>query len=148
MKYSYVTGPAIINHVSTERFFLSLLYHNLQQNLICITTAEFNGLPSEIYWNGITHSELKMLVKTQLSTYMVDYCRPGHILVMVVFQIPMCVHSYYTKLQMINKITNKIKCHISQQKQCRCYVLLLVNFTATTVTPENNAYWQSWGYYF
>ena len=31
-----------------------------------ITTAEFNGLSSEIYGNGIPHTQLKILVKIQL----------------------------------------------------------------------------------
>ena len=44
--------------------------------------AEFNGLSYAIYRNGILNSELKVLVKIQLSIIcilVVDYCRPGHI---------------------------------------------------------------------
>ena len=34
-----------------------------KHNKISVTTAEFNGLSSEIYGNGIPHSELKILLK-------------------------------------------------------------------------------------
>ena len=49
-----------------RRFFQTLLYHNLRMvlykhNKISVTTAEFNGLSSEIYRNWIPHSELKIL---------------------------------------------------------------------------------------
>ena len=66
---TYVTGPAIINHVSTKSPFFSLLYHNLTttyldyHNKVFITTAEFNGLSSAAYGNGIVHFKLKILVK-------------------------------------------------------------------------------------
>ena len=65
-----VTGPAKIDHVSTKnhRFLVCLLYHNLKNylyyyNKIFITTAEFNGLSSAGYGNGIVHSERKILAK-------------------------------------------------------------------------------------
>ena len=66
---TYVTGPAIINHVSTKSPFFSLLYHNLTttyldyHNKVFITTAEFNGLSSAAYRNEILHSERKVLTK-------------------------------------------------------------------------------------
>ena len=77
-----------INHLSAKKlpifFICSLITYKYlyQQNKIPITTAEFNGLSYEIYGNGITHSELKIIVKIYLSvicTYMVDFRRPGHI---------------------------------------------------------------------
>ena len=46
-----------------------LLYHNLitiytsYYNKIFVTTAEFNGLSSAAYGNGIVHSERKILAK-------------------------------------------------------------------------------------
>ena len=64
-----VNGPVKINHVSTKNrhFFPSSLYHNLQtvctNTIKSVTTAKFNGLSSEIYRNGIPHSELKILLK-------------------------------------------------------------------------------------
>ena len=39
---------------------MNYLYY---QNKISITTAEFNGLSSEIHGNGIPHSEVKILAK-------------------------------------------------------------------------------------
>ncbi len=66
--------------------FSYLHYHNLKTiytNMIkSVTTAEFNGLSSKIYRNGIPHSELKILAKIQLSVicaHMVDFHRPGYI---------------------------------------------------------------------
>ena len=53
-----------------------------KRNKISVITAEFNELSSEIYRNGIPHSELKILPKIQLGVicaHMVDFCRPGHI---------------------------------------------------------------------
>ena len=58
-----MTGPAGINHVSAEscRFCSSLLYYNLitiyanTTKLFWRTTAEFIGLSSSIYRNGILY---------------------------------------------------------------------------------------------
>ena len=36
---------------------------NLKRSCSTITTAEFNGLSSEIYGNEISHSELKIFAK-------------------------------------------------------------------------------------
>ena len=59
----YVTGP-----VSTKKlpifsvFALSYLTNCLyKHNKISVTTAEFNGLSSEINGNEIPHSEIKIL---------------------------------------------------------------------------------------
>ena len=46
------------------------------------TIAEFNGLSSASYRNGIIQSQLMILAKIQPSvicTHIVDFCRPGHI---------------------------------------------------------------------
>ena len=67
--HTYVTRPAKIDHVSAKnrRFLACLLNHNLitlyNCNKIFITTAEFNGLSSAAYRNGIVHSEQKILAK-------------------------------------------------------------------------------------
>ena len=60
-----------INRLSAKKslFFSSLLYHNVQTictntiKSLSLATAEFNELSSEIYGNGISHSELKILAK-------------------------------------------------------------------------------------
>ena len=83
-----MTRPVKINRVSTKNclFFPSLLYHNLRtvytNTIKFVTTVEFNELSSEIYGNGIPHSELKILAIIQLSVicaHMIDFRRPGHI---------------------------------------------------------------------
>ena len=71
--FVYVTGPVKINHVSTKnrQFFSSFGLCSIitYELLICtnkklsITTAEFNGLSSELYGKEIPHSALKILVK-------------------------------------------------------------------------------------
>ena len=66
----YVTWPVKIDHVNAKnhRFLACLLYHNLinylhYYNEIFITTAEFSGLSSAAYENGILYSEHKILAK-------------------------------------------------------------------------------------
>ena len=66
----YVTGPAKIDHVSTKKlpifsvFAVSYLNNYVYYcNKIFISTAEFNGLSSPAYGNGIAHSEQKILAK-------------------------------------------------------------------------------------
>ena len=47
-----------------------------------MTAAEFNGLSSVSYGNGVVHLERKILAKIQfgvICTHMVDFRRPGHI---------------------------------------------------------------------
>ena len=63
----YVIGPTMWAQ-KIANCFSSLLYHNLQiantNNIKSrITTAEFNGLSSEIYESTIPHLELKILAK-------------------------------------------------------------------------------------
>ena len=64
-----MTGPAKIDHVRTKKlpifsvFAVSYLNYLYYCNKIFITTAEFNGLSSAAYGNGIAHSEQKILAK-------------------------------------------------------------------------------------
>ena len=66
-----MTGPARINHLGAKNaifvFALSYLNNHLYyHNKIFITTAEFNGLSSVAYRNGILHSEHKIITKNNL----------------------------------------------------------------------------------
>ena len=68
--YLYVTGPTKIDHLSTKncQFLACLLYHTLitiytTATKIYITTADFIGLSSAAYGNGIVHSKQKILAK-------------------------------------------------------------------------------------
>ena len=70
-----------------------------------MTTAEFNGLSSAAYRNGIVHSERKILAKIHLGVicaHMVDFCRPGHIL-----HQPIC-RIYLLQCGIINFISLKV----------------------------------------
>ena len=66
---TFVTGHAKINHVSAKiaNFFrlCCIITYELfiQTQKISVTIAKFNGLSSEIYGNGIPHSELKISAK-------------------------------------------------------------------------------------
>ena len=57
-----VTWPAIIDHVNGKKSLMFSVFAVINNylhycNKIFITTAEFNGLSSTVYGNGITHSE-------------------------------------------------------------------------------------------
>ena len=78
-----IYGRACKNWPSEYVNFLSLLYHYLHyHHKIFITTAEFDGLSSAAYGDGILHSKWKTLVKISLGVIyvrMVDVHRPSHI---------------------------------------------------------------------
>ena len=64
----YVTRPAKIDHVSIKnadfyRVCCIITYYLYYCNKIFITTAEFKGLSSATYGNGIAHSERKILAE-------------------------------------------------------------------------------------
>ena len=61
--------------------YFGVLYFLPEQAQSKFTTAEFNGLSSVAYRNGILSCELKILVKIYLDivcAHMVNFCRPGH----------------------------------------------------------------------
>ena len=85
-----VTTSAKINHVGQKnhQFFPFLLFHNFQTICkISITTADFNGLSSEIYGNGIAHSELKIAISKNIT------------------QCNLCSHGWFLHAQSHNNVT-------------------------------------------
>ena len=75
----FVFAPSYCNLITY------LYYHDK----IFTTTAELNGLSSAVYGNEILHWEQKILAKILLSavcTHMVNVCRSGRILPIIIIQ--------------------------------------------------------------
>ena len=74
-EYKTIANFFFICPIITYKLFI------YEHDNISVTTAEVNGLSSEIYGKRIPHSELKILAIIQLGVicaHMVDFCRPSH----------------------------------------------------------------------
>ena len=141
-------------------FCSSLLYPNYWYNCnkTFITTAEFNGLSSAAYRNGILHSERKILSQIQLDVicaHMVDFHMPSHIILsslclpalllayvcvsQTMIAAILCVHALYYKypfyrVWLFNGILQQLKTLTSTYIHCGRHTWLLnIAFAETSV---------------